>query len=62
MDQLTIAEFNEMVKIGALIPDDGTGYWAADDYKHIGWTEMDTPLTFGETPPSWATHVAWYNK
>lgn len=51
---MTAEEFMDYEDSGAIIPDDGHGYWATDKQvsKVSCWAEK----------PEWATHVCWYNK
>ncbi len=53
-DLFTVKEWDESVKFGAFIPDDGDGYWATEkEHAYISvWDEK----------PDWATHVVWFNK
>lgn len=52
---MTIEDFFDEVKCGALIPDDGDGYWATE-------TQESRINVWDEDNPRWATHVMWYNK
>ena len=59
-DLMPIAEFIEITEYGALAPWDGSGYWANEELMVIDHqTNIWQTL---KTPPSWATHVMWYNK
>lgn len=54
-DLFTIEEWNNNVKLGSFIPDDGDGYYMINDKK--------TPVYVWEHPaPEGTTHVIWYNK
>ena len=53
-DVMTVQEWQEAVKDGWFISDDGSGYWVKD-----GKESRDEVFS---TPPLDATHVAWYNK
>lgn len=59
---MTVAEFNEMVRVGALTQYDGVGHWAIDDYKNSDFIMRVEPFNFGDTPPKGVTHVVWYNR
>ena len=57
LDQECLMEADEFLSYcnsGAIIPDDGFGYWATD--KKI------SDISAFENQPTWATHVCWYNK
>lgn len=54
-DVMTILEFRETVELGCIVPSDGIGFWATE-------TECSDLPVWSERRPSWATHVAWYNK
>jgi len=57
----TPGEFHAHVKVGAITPDDGSGYWACSVYEdgQIGYHRSHD--CFGERP-KWATHIVWFNK
>lgn len=54
-DVFTAEEFAGLRAVGAIIPDDGCGYWATAD----GFSDFHN--CFGPKP-EWATHVAWFNR
>lgn len=54
-DIFTDLEWREAVADGSFIPDDGDGYWM------MGETQESNVDCF-DPQPTWATHVAWYNK
>lgn len=54
-DLFTASEFVDLNKAGAILPYDGSGYWATESgfsYDHDCF----------KAKPDWATHIAWYNK
>mgnify|MGYP001250097380 CR=1 FL=1 len=53
-DIFKLKDWDDYVKMGAFIPDDGDGYWATEkEYAYISaW----------DPKPDWATHVVWFNK
>lgn len=52
---MTVEDFKHDANLGALIPDDGIGYWATGNKR--------SHLSVWSTPqPAWATHVLWFNK
>ncbi len=55
-DHMPLDEFLESVEVGAFIPYDGSGYYATATHesRNSVWDRI--------SPPSWATHVMWYNK
>lgn len=53
-DVMTLEDFQSSHRAGALIPDDGSGYFATE-------TGMSREDCFDE-PPAWATHVVWFNR
>lgn len=46
-------EFENLCNCGAIVSNDGDGYWATS----TGVSKIDC----FRTKPSWATHVCWYN-
>ena len=52
--RFTLQEFQEMEASHAIIPDDGSGYYATEN----GLSRVDC---FGPAP-GWATHVMWFNR
>lgn len=54
-DVFTLREWNEYVKVGFLMPDDGTGYQA----NELGYD--NTLDAFGPKAED-CTHIVWYNK
>lgn len=54
-DIFTIEEFENDRSMGALISDDGSGYWSTE-------TERSNISVWSYEKPEWATHVAWYNR
>jgi hypothetical protein len=66
-DLFTIAEFVEMCKHSSFIDYDGMGNWATETMREKG--SWDNPkwiypsqIVDGLQPPTWATHVLWYNR
>jgi hypothetical protein len=56
-DVFTAEEWmSEGVRGCAFIPSDGGGYWGTENEHSYDHTDV-----FG-AKPSWATHVAWFNK
>lgn len=55
-DVMTLLEWSACRGSQAIIPDDGSGYWATS--SHYSW---DFPV-FSTPKPDWATHVVWFNK
>ena len=51
---MSAEEFLGYTSCGAIIPDDGMGYWATEDKV--------SKISCFLTQPTWATHVCWYNK
>lgn len=51
---MDLVEWQDAIDTGAIISDDGDGYWM----KHGMVSDVDC----FNTKPAWATHVAWYNK
>lgn len=46
-----------LLTMGAIIPDDGQGYWATDEIQsNVSVWDTTQPR------PERATHVAWYSK
>lgn len=56
-DLFTIEEWNNHVRNGLFVPDDGSGFWA-DATRHV---DIGDPFD-SSTKPDWATHVMWFNK
>jgi len=54
-DIMTIEEFEECVKCGSFIPDDGSGYYGTE--THYNYLSVWSYIA-----PKGATHVHWYNK
>jgi len=53
---MTVAEFEEENESGMITSDDGSGYYMSSK------TEKSNVSVWSYSKPSWATHVAWYNK
>lgn len=56
-DLITLKEFKECVACGGFIPYDGSGYYATENSM-----DKETDVWSSKKPPTWATHVAWFNK
>lgn len=61
-DLMSIKDFADMVRCGAINDDDGIGYWvnkslALIDMRYSVFRTPDTPEDL-----QWATHVLWCNK
>lgn len=52
---MSVIEWEGAVTLRELIEDDGDGYWVKDGL-------MSELSVWAEEKPSWATHVAWFNK
>ncbi len=71
-DIMTIEEWLNGVESGCFIDYDGHGYWATSTHQskksaveELYESSMVLPSHITKLkikPPSWATHVAWYNK
>lgn len=57
-DIFTREQWQKLVDYGAMIPDDGRGYWA----KEIDGLFFESKVDCFSAAPEDATHVAWYNK
>lgn len=55
-DVMTLKEFEEACEMIMFTQDDGDGYFMKSE------TEESNISVWGYETPSWATHVAWYNK
>jgi hypothetical protein len=59
----SLKEFTQVVKIGAISSDDGSGYWSDSLGNHRN--ERVDPYAFfngAAVPPKYATHVIWFSK
>lgn len=56
-DVITFEEFQDYVRMGAFIPDDGDGYYATETHMWRYPSVWD-----GSTIPHGTTHIAWFNK
>jgi hypothetical protein len=57
---MTIGEYLDGVKCGALTDYDGHGNPATE--THIGAHVIISPSNYGKDIPQGATHIVWYNK
>ena len=64
-DLMTLKEILGCVECGAFIDYDGMGSWATDTKFLDGaehWIYPSAIKSGKAIPPSWATHVLWYNR
>lgn len=57
-DLFPISEFVEMRRNRILTDFDGHGEWATETHMRVGLNIISDYAN----PPSWATHVVWFNK
>ena len=57
---MTIDDFATQVRIHAFVDDDGFGEWATID--GTSGIRIYPSMFLTAVAPTWATHVAWYNR
>ena len=58
--KMTLSEFKQLIKVGAITPDDGHGYYATDTEVSNMYIFFDDVID-GDVD-EFITHVCWYNK
>lgn len=61
-DLIDVEEFRISLEFGLFTDYDGYGYWATDTHHDEENCLSPSQLILEFNPPSWATHILWFNR